>query len=169
MLFTCENVRAGACEGAVWYQARTRGEELVGRRWVRRTRVRMRPLPPSRTPLRTANEISRDEVRDQGRREFARYEAGRGVVRGLYPRMIPRLSRAGFNVLSGSAPESRGRQASSHQTSPPHVHTYTCTCTRPRTRFREIAHGRALRRCVRRAQIYGVSRNHRYVFQRGRY
>lgn len=39
--------------------------------------------------------------------------------------MIPRLSRAEFNVLSGSAPESRGRQASSHQTSPPHVYTRT--------------------------------------------
>lgn len=40
----------------------------------------------------------------------------------MYPRMIPRLSRAGFNVLAGSAPESRGRQPSSHQTS---LYTYT--------------------------------------------
>lgn len=43
---------------------------------------------------------------------------GEGREGWLYPRMIPRLSRAGFNVLAGSAPESRGRQPSSHQTSP---------------------------------------------------
>lgn len=40
--------------------------------------------------------------------------------------MIPRLSRAEFNVLAGSAPESRGRQPSSHQTS---LHTRTHSST----------------------------------------
>lgn len=47
---------------------------------------------------------------------------GEGREGWLYPRMIPRLSRAGFNVLAGSAPESRGRQPSSHQP----LHTRAC-------------------------------------------
>lgn len=65
----------------------------------------------------------------------------------LYPRMIPRLSRAGFNVLAGSAPESRGRQAgrqpSSHQTSlqtrtPVYVHVHA----RKRAHNREYTRAR---------------------------
>lgn len=59
----------------------------------------------------------------------------------MYPRMIPRLSRAGFNVLAGSAPESRGRQPSSHQTSlythTHHVRTYTHARTQANTRARD--------------------------------
>lgn len=101
-------------------------------------------------PLRTANEISRDEVRDQGGRAGVReVRGGRGAERGLYPRMIPRLSRAGFNVLSGSAPESRGRQASR-----PLHHTYT------RTRVHGRAHVSARSHTAARSAVAYAARKY---------
>jgi len=149
------------------------------RRGGRGRRAGVAPL--SRTPSSRAAKYrgSRDARREGGReeggdegkawweggsgnggsgREFAR-GAEKSRTCGLYPRMIPRLSRAEFNVLSGSAPESRGRQAGRRAATRPLRHTYTHTYTHihiqrhtythvhavhGRTRFREIAHGRPL-------------------------
>jgi len=142
LLFTRENV--GAVRAKERFEPRTPGGEV--RRWVRRP-LRMlegggRGRREGVAPLRGRGEISRVARRTEGGsgREFAR-GAEKSRTCGLYPRMIPRLSRAEFNVLSGSAPENRGRQAGEQ---PPdlsatrtHIHTHTYTRARvQRTRTR---------------------------------
>jgi len=189
LLFTCENVGAVRAKERFGPSPRTPGGEV--RRWVRRPLRMLanegaaggggRVWPLSRVPRRRerrniagrATHGGREGGGDEGKawweggsgnggsgREFAR-GAEKSRTCGLYPRMIPRLSRAEFNVLSGSAPESRGRQAGRRAATRPLRHTYTHTYTHThihteahihtyvravhgRTRFREIAHGRPL-------------------------
>lgn len=99
------------------------------------------PPSPSRTLLRTANEISRDEVRDQGGLEFARYGRERSRAR-LVLADDPQVESRWVQCPVGQRtrePRQAGEQLPDLSTTRTHVHVYTAAHTFPRDRTRPRA------------------------------
>lgn len=102
---------------------------------------RVGPLFPSRAPLRTANEILRDEVRDQAGLEFAKYGLERSRAR-LVPADDPQVESRWVQCPVGQRtrePRQAGEQPPDLSTTRTHVHVYTIAHTFPRDRTRPRA------------------------------